>query len=244
MPLTYSVIVCAYNEAGYLSSCLHSVLAQTRPPDEIVVVNNASSDATREVAARVAGIKIVNEPRKGLVRARETARLHSSGDVLVYLDADCRPPLRWLERIAQEFERAAPVALSGCYRFYDWDFIGRTLVRAYDVSLAPATHFVVQDVCRLGAVLYGGNFAVRRDSLERIGGFNTAIDFHGEDTNLGRRLAAVGRVRLSQACWVYTSARRYKAMGRGAVFGLYIRNFWSEILRHRPSDATHLDVRG
>ena len=83
MPLTYSVIVCAYNEAAYLSSCLHSVLAQTRPPDEVVVVNNASADATREVAARVPDIKIVDEPRKGLVRARETARLHSSGDVLV-----------------------------------------------------------------------------------------------------------------------------------------------------------------
>jgi hypothetical protein len=85
MPLTYSVIVCAYNEAAYLLSCLHSVLAQTRPPDEVVVVNNASSDATREVAARVSDIRIVDEPRKGLVRARETARLHSSGDVLVYL---------------------------------------------------------------------------------------------------------------------------------------------------------------
>jgi hypothetical protein len=32
-------------------------------------------------------------------------------------------------------------------------------------------------------------------------------------------------------------------MGKGAVFKLYIRNFWSELLRHRPSDRTHLDVR-
>ena len=58
-----------------------------------------------------------------------------------------------------------------------------------------------------------------------------------------RRLAAVGHVRLSGACFMYTSARRYHAMGKGAVFGLYIRNFWSELLRHRPSDRTHLDVR-
>ena len=89
--------------------------------------------------------------------------------------------------------------------------------------------------------LYGatGKF----DVLERIGGFDTNIEFHGEDTNLGRRIAAVGHVRLARECYMFTSARRYNAMGKGAVFGLYIRNFWSEILRHRPSDGSHLDVR-
>ena len=43
--------------------------------------------------------------------------------------------------------------------------------------------------------------------------------------------------------WVFTSARRYKTMGRGKVFGLYVRNFCAEIFFHRPSDTTHEDVR-
>ena len=47
----------------------------------------------------------------------------------------------------------------------------------------------------------------------------------------------VGRVALSNACWVYTSARRYKVMGRLTVFRLYVRNFWSELWRHRPKDS-------
>jgi len=94
-----------------------------------------------------------------------------------------------------------------------------------------------------GAILYGGNFAVRSAALERIGGFDRSIEFHGEDTNLGRRLTAVGRVKVARDCWVWTSARRYRAMGKGAVFRLYARNFWSEILRHRPADQEHLDVR-
>ena len=64
-----------------------------------------------------------------------------------------------------------------------------------------------------------------------------------EDTNLGRRLTPVGRIALSRACWVWTSARRYHAIGTAAVFNLYVRNFWSEILRHRPADTDHLDVR-
>ena len=243
MPLTYSVIVCAYNEEAYLGGCLHSLRAQTRQPDEILVINNASSDATRAVAAGIPGVRVVDEPIRGLVVARERGHRESTGDVLVYLDADCRAPLEWLARLSAAFDRGHTVAVSGCYRFYDWDRVGRMLIRLYDYTLAPATHLLVQELLGIGAVLYGGNFAVRRDALERIGGFDTSIEFHGEDTNLGRRLSAVGRVRLSRSCWVHTSARRYKVMGRGAVFGLYVRNFWSELLRHRPSDTSHEDVR-
>jgi hypothetical protein len=50
-------------------------------------------------------------------------------------------------------------------------------------------------------------------------------------------------VQLCYDCWLHTSARRYVAMGRGAVFRLYVRNFVSELLHHRPRDTTHLDVR-
>ena len=121
MELTRSVIVCAHNEAGYLAACLHSLLAQSRPPDEIIVVNNASTDATGDVAARVPGVRVIDEPRRGLVVARDTGRRAATGDILVYVDADCRAPLQWLERIERRFERRADlIALSGPYRFYDW----------------------------------------------------------------------------------------------------------------------------
>jgi len=109
--------------------------------------------------------------------------------------------------------------------------------------VAPPTHALLQRVLRVGAILYGGNFAVRASALARIGGFDQRVEFHGEDTNLARRLTPVGRVALCPDCWVWTSARRYRAMGKRAVFGLYVRNFWSEILRHRPADGDHLDVR-
>jgi glycosyltransferase involved in cell wall biosynthesis len=242
--MRFSVIVCAHNEARYLPACLHSVLAQSRRPDEVLVINNASTDETRVVAQQIPGVRVVDEPRKGLVVARETARHLASGDVLVYLDADCRAPLTWLERIEARFTRnPALVALSGPYRYYDWDRWGRFLIRAYDLTLAPATQLLVKYVLRLGTVFYGGNFAVRREALEHIGGFDTTIEFHGEDTNVGRRLFQVGTVTLCHDCYLYTSARRYVAMGKGAVFRLYVRNFTSELLHHRPKDSSHLDVR-
>lgn len=244
MALTISVVVCAYNEAAFIGPCLQSLLSQTRRPDEVLVVNNASTDQTAAIAAGTAGVRVVEEPRKGLVRARETGRLAACGQLLVYIDADCRAPRTWLARVERRFERRpALVALSGPYRFYDWDWWGRTLIRAYDVTLAPLTQVLVYHLLGLGTLFYGGNFAVRRDALAAIGGFDTAIEFHGEDTNVGRRLVAVGPVAMAGDCWLFTSARRYRAMGKGQVFRLYVRNFWSEIIHHRPKDHPHQDVR-
>ncbi len=242
--MVISVIVCAHNEEAYIVPALLSLLGQARPPDEILVINNASTDRTKAVAASLPGVRVVDEPNRGLVVARERGRRESQGDLLVYIDADCRAPRMWLGRIEHRFvARPDLIALSASYRFYDWDWAGRSLARLYDLTLAPLTHILVKYVLRIGVVFYGGNFAVRREALAQIGGFDTSIEFHGEDTNLGRRLAEIGRVELRNDCYLYTSARRYKAMGKGAVFRLYVRNFVSEIVRHRPSDREHVDVR-
>jgi GT2 family glycosyltransferase len=192
----------------------------------------------------VPGVRVIEEPRKGLVRAREAGRQAAGGHLLVYLDADCRAPRDWLGRVEARFtRRPALVALSAPYRFYDWDVWGRLLLRTYDLTLAPITQLLVYRLLQVGTLFYGGNFAVRREALDAIGGFDTAIAFHGEDTNLGRRLVRVGPVALAGECWLFTSARRYRAMGKGRVFRLYVRNFWSEIVHHRPKDETYRDVR-
>jgi glycosyltransferase involved in cell wall biosynthesis len=219
------------------------LLAQSRPADEIIVINNASTDETGAVARSIPGVRVIDEPAKGLVVARETGRRHASSHILAYVDADCRVPFQWLERVEQRLRARAVVAVTGPYRFYDWDVMGRVLIRAYDYVVAPPTHLLVHYGFGLGAVLYGGNFAVRSEVLARIGGFDRTVEFHGEDTNLGRRLTPHGSITLAGDCWVWTSARRYRAMGKRKVFGLYVRNFWSEILRHRPADVEHIDVR-
>src|SRR5258708_4162120 len=105
--MTIGVIVCAYNEACLLAGCLHSLRAQTRTPDDILVINNASVDGTAAVARGVPGGRVVDEPVKGLVVARETARRHARTDILAYVDADCRAPISWLERVESRFQRGA-----------------------------------------------------------------------------------------------------------------------------------------
>src|SRR5882762_1182853 len=110
MGLTITVIVCAYNESRLLPGCLYSLLAQTRPPDDILVINNASTDQTAAVARAVPGVRVVDEPRKGLVVARETARCAAQSAVVAFIDADCRAPITWLERVEAQFNRhGAPI---------------------------------------------------------------------------------------------------------------------------------------
>ncbi len=242
--VSISVVVCAYNEANWIPACLHSLLAQSRPADEVIVVDNASTDGTSDCAGAI-GVRVVVEPGRGLVRARARGLAASNGDVIAYVDADCRVPFDWIARIERRFGRRGDdlAAVTGPYRYYDWDAAGPLLIGVYDTVVAPPTQFLVHDLLGIGSILYGGNFAVRRSALDRIGGFDTSIEFHGEDTNLGRRLAAVGSVELRRDCWVYTSARRFRAMGTRRVVGLYVRNFVSEIVHHRPRDTTHVDIR-
>src|SRR5215831_12836544 len=111
--MTVTVVVCAYNEARLLPACLHSLRAQTREPDDIIVVNNASTDQTSNAARQVPGVRVVHEPTKGLVVARETARRLVRTDLVSYIDADCRAPITWTERVTARFDRReAPVAVT------------------------------------------------------------------------------------------------------------------------------------
>jgi glycosyltransferase involved in cell wall biosynthesis len=86
-------------------------------PDDILVIDNASTDETGAVARAVPGVRVVEEPDKGLVVARETARRAAQTDIVAYLDADCRAPIDWLERVEAQFARpAGPVAVMICSR--------------------------------------------------------------------------------------------------------------------------------
>lgn len=89
---TVSVVVPAYNAEPYLDAVLASVAAQSRPADEVIVVDDASSDATADVARRWSTMLplelIEREENRGLGAARRLAIQHSSGELIAPLDAD------------------------------------------------------------------------------------------------------------------------------------------------------------
>jgi glycosyltransferase involved in cell wall biosynthesis len=88
-PLVTVVIPC-YNQAHFLGEAIESVLKQTYPHYEIVVVDDGSSDNTSEVASSYEGVRLIRQENRGLSEARNTGIKHSEGDYLVFLDADDR----------------------------------------------------------------------------------------------------------------------------------------------------------
>ena len=119
----------------------------------------------------------------------------------------------------------------------------RTLIRAYDFTLAPATQVLVKHVLRLGTIFYGGNFAVRRAALDEIRRLRYVDRVprrgHQRRTAAVRSRQGVAQVRLLS---LHLGAP-LRGDGEGSVFRLYVRNFTSELLHRRPKDTSHVDVR-
>ena len=123
-----SFVIPAYNEEAYLPACLESILDQIKGLDtltEIIVVNNASTDATREVALRYPGVIVVDEPRKGLTFARQAGFAASSGELIANVDSDSRLTPGWVANVLAAFDAQVAsgkrplAAYSGPILYYD-----------------------------------------------------------------------------------------------------------------------------
>lgn len=211
-----SIVIPAHNEEAYLGECLRAALREAGRSGldvEIVVVNNASTDRTAEVAASFGGVRVVEEPRKGLSRARHRGYLATRGELIVNLDADTRMPRGYLRAVQRAFARdPRMVCLSGPFFYYDLPAPYQIVTSAF-FMLSGLPNILGQRVLRLGAIAQGGNFTVRRRALDRIGGYNTDLEFYGEDTDIATRLSKVGLVRFSFRIVMPTSGRRLRANG-------------------------------
>lgn len=241
-----SIIIPAYNEEKLLPKCLKSIFAANPPDDyEVIVANNASTDRTGEVARNFSGVKVVDEPRKGTNQAREAGFRASSGDILVYFDADTVIPKDWF-RTAQNIFESDPglIAITGPYQYGVASKTARVLVWIYDHIIISGLEWIWQKIFRQGGVMIvGGNFAVKRKSLEQIGGFDTSIKFYGDDTDLTRRLAEIGKIKFFRNLSVYSSPRRFEKEGAVKASLKYIINFFSEWIFKKPVHKEHEDIR-
>ena len=241
-----SFVVPAYNEEAYLAACLESILQETSEcgvATEIVVVNNSSTDGTQEVASRYAGVRVVHESRKGLTHARQAGFDACSGELIANVDADSRLPQGWISTVLAEFEaRPSMLALSGPLVYYDLSGVQSIWVQVF-YAIAWVTYCINRWVLRVGSMVQGGNFVVARHGLESIGGFNLAISFYGEDTDIARRLHEYGEVRFTFRLKMLSSARRLKKEGILTSAGRYALNYLWTTFRHCPYSREHVDVR-
>lgn len=242
-----SFVIPAYNEEDLIGQCLDSILKQAvrvGPNDiEIIVVNNVSTDRTREVVMSFPGVIVVDEPKKGLVNARQAGFLASSGDLIANVDADTMLTPGWIDKVLEEFSKNQNlVALSGPCIYYDLSKTHNFLVRVY-YYVGYLSHIINHVVLRIGAMLQGGNFVIKRSALLKIGGFDTNIIFYGEDTDIARRIQKVGRVKFTFKLPMYTSGRRLKKEGILTMALRYPINYiWITIFK-KPFTKTYFDVR-
>jgi GT2 family glycosyltransferase len=198
-----SVVVCTRNRVRSLARCIDGLAAVApRFPFEMIVVDNGSSDGTSEtVAARAndhAWLRCVAEPVAGLSRARNRGAAAATSALLAYVDDDAEPQPGWAEGLRSAFEDGAAAVVGGPIlpRFEGGNPgpITRAKLGAWSCQdLGPARRAVVEF-----PYLFGANLAVRRDHLERLGGFDEGFGrkgaslLSGEDTDLCERTRAAG----------------------------------------------------
>ncbi len=218
-----SFVIPAYNEEARIGACIESVqkeISITIDPDtkqkvvaEIVVVNNVSTDKTKEIASSYVGVRVVDENNKGLVWARHGGFVASTGELVANIDADVLLPQGWLATVLKEFNKNKKlVALSGPFMYYDISVFSRAMVKIF-YSIGYIFYFLNRFVFHIGSMLQGGNLIITREAMVRAGGYDTSITFYGEDTDVARRLNKVGQVKWTFALPVYTSGRRFKGEG-------------------------------
>lgn len=220
-----AVVVPAHNEAEALPACLDALAnQQTRHEYEVILVDNASTDQTAEVARSWRGrlsLRVISEPRKGRGSARRRGFAEAKTDIILSTDADSIVPPDWIEALVGELlAHPDAAAVSGSSyitdgtRITNWTMkIGMPLsLRLYRLMVG---HYM----------LTGANFAIRRRAYETAGGFDAARDML-DDADLAFRVAKIGRIIYMKQPKVLTEGDRF---GNG-----FVRSFW-HYARHLPS---------
>jgi glycosyltransferase involved in cell wall biosynthesis len=119
--LTLSLVIPVYNEEGYIGPCLDAIAAQTEPPDEVIVVDNNSTDHTTAIAHSYPFVKVVHEKKQGIVYARDRGFDAANSNIIGRIDADTHLPKNWVERVKRFYAHPshADHALSGGCAFYN-----------------------------------------------------------------------------------------------------------------------------
>jgi len=199
-----SGVVPAHNEEDLLPLCLASLRAQDFGEGlEILVVDNASTDRTAEVA-RGFGVTVVDEPERGYGRALIRGFAEARGEIIACTDADSIVPPDWISRLVAEYDRRPEVvAIGGHIEFTSRNWKCRLLTRFF----IPAFNRIDRSNPD-GPHLWGANLSVRRRAFLEVGGWNPDFSLQA-DSELSVRLRRAGRVVLLESLTVHTSSRRW-----------------------------------
>ena len=233
--MKYSVVIPAYNEQERIRACIESVHREFRTSEyEVIVVDNGSTDLTAAVAED-AGCVVVHEPRKGVTRARQAGLKASKGYRIAFIDADNILPSGWLYEVEESLYKINVVCVSGPVVYYEMPLHKRLVTSAF-YFVAKLLHYALP-------MVQGGNFVVKSWAMEAVGGFDTDIDFYGEDTDTAVRLSKIGNIEFNLGSYCYSSARRLEGEGLIVTGSRYIINYFWMWAFKKPFTLQHNDIR-
>lgn len=235
--MNVSIIIPAYNEELVIARTLDA-LAHLRVEGEweVLLVDNASTDRTREIAQSYMGklpLRVIEEKRKGRGQARATGFSEAMGDILFSTDADTQPPVDWVEKMIAPFldpkvvAATCPPVISDAGPMTNWLY-NYFAPKYFTLHRRLFGHFPI----------VGFSFAVRHNIYEKAGGFNPTLNAE-EDIDLGLRVAKFGKIAFVPDVRVVTSGRRWR---RGALLGM-VGYLWTTVARLLGRHADLSDVR-
>lgn len=197
MTPTVSVVIPVYNGSAYIRAALESVLAQTTPPIEVIVVDDGSTDDSADIVAEVVAaapaipIHLLRQVNAGQSAARNAAAAVAEGELLAFLDQDDRWYPDHLRRLAAPFAENPVLGL--CYGDFDeidgdGNWVMRSFIAAHGVVHPRST--VIQWIASDSMVLPTAS-VVRAAAFRSVGGFDPRLIGY-EDDDLWIRLFRAG----------------------------------------------------
>lgn len=180
--LAATLVIPAYNEEATIGTCLDHALAQTRPFERIIVVDNESTDRTADVVrdyqTRASRITLLTEPRRGVLHARTTGFDAVETDVIARIDADTRLRPEWcaagLELLESDVDDKMG-SVTGPAVFYDAPLQRRAERKIFEKYREPVSSTIIS----------GNNTMIRRTAWEAAReSLSGRTDIH-EDGELG-----------------------------------------------------------
>lgn len=225
-----SVVIPVKNDSAELARCLTALASQSRVADELIVVDNASTDDSARTA-KAAGATVISCLSPGIPAASSRGYDAATGDLILRLDADCIPPSTWIDDVVSSFAARPDVAaFSGYARFIDGPRFLRTplaivYLLAYVVTTAPA----------LGhRPLFGSNLAMRREAWNAVSSVTHRDDpeLH-DDMDLSFHLGERHRIRYFKSAAMGMSMRPFYS---ASSFRRRTRRGLRTVATHWPHD--------
>lgn len=196
-----SIVVCSFNGESTIRDTLNGVQKLDYPDFEVILVNDGSTDNTREIASEYP-VRVINTENQGLSSARNTGIKASTGEIVAFIDDDAYPDTHWLRFLALSFMDGKYVGVGGPNLPPNNDGW-----KAEAVANAPGPNPVLLSDT-VAEHIPGCNMAFRKSALEIVGGFDPRFRVAGDDVDLCWRIREqVGLIGFSAAAIVWHHRR-------------------------------------